>query len=102
MSLFQELVKAMFTRSHAEVRLGNKSHEEGRKVKNRWFHSDCFGGSGCFVPIVSMVPVVLFRWFRWSRSGVPGFSTCPKRQGSEKYHVRSTNNDNILTRHCRF
>ena len=55
---------------------------EGRKVKImfQWFwlfRSNCFGGSGCFVRIVSVVPVVLFRVFRSFRSSVPGLSTCP-------------------------
>ena len=57
---------------------------EERKVKIiaffmfRWFRSGCFGGSGGFVPVVPVVPAVSFRWFR---SGVPVFSTCPKTAG---------------------
>ena len=33
-----------------------------------------FAGSGGSVPVVTLVPVVPFRWFR---SVVPGFTTCP-------------------------
>ena len=41
-------------------------------VPFRWFRSGGFAGSGGSVPVVSLVPVVPFRWlrwFRWFRSG---------------------------------
>ena len=39
-----------------------------------WFRS--FRWFRFLVPVVTVVPVVPFRWFRWFRSGVPGFITC--------------------------